>query len=60
MYRQMDATYTEQQSSKQQKKKAKGKGVSLANLNEKAQARIAEIQRINREKSLKKIKELTK
>ena len=43
MYRQMDATYTEQQSSKQQKKKAKEKGVSLANLNEKAQAMIAEI-----------------
>ena len=58
-YRQVDPSYNETQHIKS-KKKSKEKGVSLANLNEKAQARIAEIQRINREKSQKKIKELTK
>ena len=56
----MDSSYVDAQNNKQKKKKSKEKGVSLANLNEKAQARIAEIQRINREKSQKKIKELTK
>ena len=50
MYRQEDSSQVEQQK-KNQKKQNKEKGISLASLNEKAQAKIAEIQRINREKS---------
>ena len=50
MYRQEDSSQIEQQK-KNQKKQNKEKGISLASLNEKAQAKIAEIQRINREKS---------
>ena len=42
-YRQVDPSYNETQHNKSKKKKSKEKGVSLANLNEKAQARIAEI-----------------
>ena len=42
-YRQVDPSYNETQLNKSKKKKSKEKGVSLANLNEKAQARIAEI-----------------
>ena len=51
MYRQEDSSQVEQQKNKNQKKSKQEKGISLASLNEKAQAKIAEIQRINREKS---------
>ena len=51
MYRQEDSSQVEQQKNKNQKKSKQEKAISLASLNEKAQAKIAEIQRINREKS---------
>ena len=57
----MDPEYLKEAAKKAKKPSKKGKdaGLSLADLNERAQAKIAEMQRVNREKSQKKIAELT-
>lgn len=54
-YRQVDKETT--QSANRQNKKEKG--LSLLDLHEGVQTKIKDMQRVNREKSLKKIKELT-
>ena len=60
MYRQVDPEYLAESSKKTKKKKNKDVGLSLADLNERAQAKIEENRRVNAEKSQKKIAELTK
>jgi hypothetical protein len=66
-FRQVSQEYldadADKQQSKKQKKKNKGDanaGLSLVEINERAQAKVEEFRRVNREKSLKKIAELTK
>ena len=60
MYRQSDPDVVIDTSKKGKKKKSKDAGLSLADLNERAQAKIEENRRVNAEKSQKKIAELTK
>ena len=59
-YRQVDPTNVVDVSKKSKKKKSKDAGLSLADLNERAVAKIEENRRVNAEKSQKKIAELTK
>ena len=61
VYRQVDPEYLQEQTKKSKTgKKNKEARLSLADLNERAQAKIEEMRRVNREKSQKKIAELTK
>ena len=62
VYRQVDPEYLKEQArqAKRAQKKGKEVGLSLADINERAQAKIEEMRRVNREKSQKKILELTK
>ena len=59
-YRQVDPTNVVDVSTKKNKKKSKEAGLSLADLNERAIAKVEENRRVNAEKSQKKIAELTK
>ena len=57
----LDAADDKKPSKKQKKSVADANaGLSLAEINERAQAKIEEFRRVNREKSQKKIAELTK